>query len=45
MSSKAMLDRFIEKHPLAVMTRCIAGALNVKELDEVFEQHRGPTVR
>lgn len=41
MSSKAMLDRFIEKHPLAVMTRCIAGALNAKELDEVFEQHRG----
>lgn len=40
MSSKAMLDRFIEKHPLAVMTRCIAGTLCAKELDDVFEQNR-----
>jgi len=40
MSGKAVLDRFISKNPLAVMTRSIAGALLGKELDQVFEQSR-----
>jgi hypothetical protein len=40
MSGKAMLDRFVQKNPLAVMTRCIVGALVGKELDAVFEQNR-----
>ena len=41
MSRTSIMDRFIEKHPLAVMTRCIAGTLSANELDEVFEQNRG----
>jgi hypothetical protein len=40
MSGKAVLDRFIQKNPLAVMTRCIVGALMGEELDTVFEQNR-----
>jgi DDE family transposase len=40
MSEKAILERFIQKNPLAVMTRCIAGALLGKELDQVFDQNR-----
>lgn len=40
MSGKTVLDRFIEKDPLAVMTRCIVGTLMTDELDEVFDQHR-----
>lgn len=41
MSGKMMLDRFILKNPLAVMTRCIVGALASEDLDEVFAQNRG----
>lgn len=40
MSGKAVLDRFIEKHPLAVMTRGIVERLTGEELDEVFHQNR-----
>jgi len=40
MSGKAVLERFIKKNPLAVMTRCIVGALMGDEVDEVFDQHR-----
>ena len=45
MSRTSIMDRFIEKHPLAVMTRCIAGTLSANELDEVFEQNRGRQYR
>jgi hypothetical protein len=41
MSGKTVLDRFIEKNPLAVMTRCIVRTLSGDELDEVFDQNRG----
>jgi hypothetical protein len=34
------LDRFVEKNPLAVMTRCIVGALLNDEVNTVFDQHR-----
>lgn len=34
------MDRFIQKNPLAVMTKCIAGALMSGELDAVFAQNR-----
>lgn len=40
MSAKDVLERFIDKNPLAVMTRAVAGALLGDHLDEVFEQHR-----
>jgi hypothetical protein len=40
MSGKTVLDRFVQKNPLAVMTRCIVGALMSDKLDEVFEQNR-----
>ncbi len=40
MSGKTVLDRFIDKNPLAVMTRCIVGTLMGDELDEVFDQNR-----
>ena len=40
MSGKAMLERFVQKNPLAVMTRCIVEVLMGDELDGVFEQHR-----
>lgn len=40
MSGKTMLDRFVEKDPLAVMTRCIAGALLDEKLDDLFEENR-----
>jgi hypothetical protein len=41
MSGKAMLDRFIEKYPLAVMTRSIVESVLGDQLDDVFQQHRG----
>lgn len=41
MSAKAMLERFVEKYPLTVMTRSVIGSLLGDQLDEVFEQHRG----
>ena len=41
MSGKTILERFVDKNPLAVMTRCIAGTLMGDELDEVFDQSRG----
>ena len=40
MSVQLVLDRFIEKNPLAVMTRSIMGCLMGEELDGVFEQNR-----
>jgi hypothetical protein len=40
MSGKAMLDRFIKKNPLAVMTRCIAGTLLDEKVDAVFDENR-----
>ena len=40
MSGKAMLDRFIDKNPLAVMTRCIVGAIVGDKFDELFEENR-----
>lgn len=40
MSGKALLDRFTEKYPLAVMTRGVIGELTGEALDEVFRQNR-----
>lgn len=40
MSGKSIMDRFIQKNPLAVMTRCIAQSLMGEKLDQVFEQNR-----
>jgi hypothetical protein len=40
MAGKSIMDRFIQKNPLAVMTRCIAQSLMGEKLDEVFEQNR-----
>lgn len=40
MSNQVVLDRFIEKNPLTVMTRAIMGAVLTDELDEIFEQNR-----
>lgn len=40
MSGKTVLDRFVQKNPLAVMTRCIVGALMGEELDKIFDQNR-----
>lgn len=37
---RVVLDRFIEKNPLAVMVRCLSGQLMCEELDQVFEQNR-----
>jgi hypothetical protein len=36
-----MLDRFIEKYPLAVMTRAVVQSVVGEQLDEVFQEHRG----
>lgn len=41
MSGKEMLDRFIEKYPLAVMTRSVVESVVGDQLDEIFQQHRG----
>jgi Transposase DDE domain len=40
MSGKSILDRFVQKNPLAVMTRCIAQSLMGEKLDRVFAQNR-----
>ena len=40
MSGKTVLNRFIEKNPLAVMTRCAVGGLMDESLDLVFEENR-----
>ena len=40
MTGKVVLNRFIQKNPLAVMTRTIVGSLVNEELDKVFEQNR-----
>jgi len=40
MSGKAVMDRFIHKNPLAVMTRCIVGTLMGDQIEEVFQQNR-----
>ena len=34
------LNKFIKKNPLAVMTRCIMGAVIGSEFDELFAEHR-----
>jgi GTP cyclohydrolase II len=36
-----MLDRFVVKHPLTVMTRAILARVVDERLDELFDQHRG----
>jgi hypothetical protein len=41
MSGKAMLERFVSGHPLAVMARCVTEALFDERLDQVFEDQRG----
>ncbi len=40
MSGKTVLDRFIQKNPLTVMTRCIVETLVADGLDEVFDSNR-----
>ena len=35
-----VLERFVQKNPLAVMVRCLSGHLMCEELDQVFEQAR-----
>jgi hypothetical protein len=40
MSGKVVLERFVKEDPLAVMTRCIAGALLSEEVNEVFDRNR-----
>lgn len=40
MSGKTVLNRFIDKNPLAVMTRCIVGCLMDESLDMVFDENR-----
>jgi hypothetical protein len=40
MAGKSMMDRFIQKNPLTVMTRCIAQSLMGEKLDRVFEENR-----
>src|SRR5688500_11680709 len=37
---RVVLERFIEKNPLAVMVRCLSGQLMCEELDQVFERQR-----
>jgi len=41
MSAKGNLERFVEKAPLAVMTRCIVGEVINERFEEVFETSRG----
>lgn len=38
MSGKAMLERFVQKNPLAVVTRCVCGAMIDEKVNDVFEQ-------
>lgn len=40
MSGNAILERFIDKYPLAVMTRSIADCLLDERVDDVFQQNR-----
>lgn len=40
MSGKSIMDRFIRKNPLTVMTRSIAQSLMSEKLDQVFEENR-----
>lgn len=40
MSGKTVLNRFIQKNPLAVMTRSIIGCVIGEEFDSVFEENR-----
>jgi len=40
MSGKAVLERFIQKNPLAVMTKCVVGMLMDERVDDVFQQNR-----
>jgi len=41
MSAKGNLERFVEKAPLAVMTRCIVGEVINERFEEVFETSHG----
>jgi len=38
MSSTNILNQFIEKNPLTVMTRCIVDSIVSDQFDELFEQ-------
>jgi hypothetical protein len=40
MSGKTMLERFVEVSPLAVMTRCVIGAVVGDHFDALFEENR-----
>lgn len=40
MSRKALLDRFIDKNPLAVMSRCVVQSMLGENLNEIFEANR-----
>ncbi len=40
MPGKSIMDRFVQKNPLAVMTRCVAQSLTGEALDGVFQQNR-----
>jgi hypothetical protein len=40
MTSSTVMDQFIQKRPLCVMTRCILGHVMSQDLDQVFAQHR-----
>lgn len=41
MADQKVLQRFVNKRPLAVMTRIIIGEVLDDELDSIFDQHRG----
>jgi hypothetical protein len=37
MSGKAILERFVQKNPLAVMTRCVCSGMIGEQMDDLFE--------
>ena len=41
MDDQSVLQRFVKKRPLAVMTRLIVGEVLDDDLDALFDQHRG----
>ncbi len=45
MSARARLERFIEKHPLAVMTRTILGVALDEPVDQLFDEVSRPALR
>lgn len=40
MSGMTILERFIERQPLAVMTRCVVAAVVDEHFDTLFQEHR-----